>query len=512
MAAGLSMAIVMGILSDLAVTEENGPGYILSGSSSILNPDGGSYMSNQSGDVQWSDTSNEYSQFEVLAGSGGSNLSWQPLVNSWEEPTGLEVTSDISSGGGCGNTDIVVDGDGGNDYAYYSIIDPDAIADNGDEILALAVRISDEVSGAFSFSFLLDADNDCGADTNSVCGNSCFEYEIQISSQNAEVILINIDGCAGTTDCDKLHGTVDNGGSAIICSPCNTEALQVKAGSSACTSKSTTPVIWMAYIEFEKMDLVTPGSNFRLVPSTSTSSNSIIYKNTNVSDYGGIGDPEDTNTCDCATTCAGNSCSDCVKDCALSCAANGNIALPVEWLSFSGRETTEGIHLNWTTSQEVNNDQFEIQRQTIDGTFRLLGEIPGAGNSSMQQSYSYTDFQPAQGINVYRIKQVDIDGQAQYSSLLRVNFEASVFDYDVFAPAGSGELSLELKNSQKGHLSISIMNINGSLLYSQQIQVSGDNALINLPFSPPTSGIYVIRVEDQGHSSRMLTKKFRFIH
>jgi len=216
-------------------------GSIEKGSSTVLDKNSDGYFTIYNGSG-FTLSSNEYTEFEVLTGAGGADKDWTRLAGS-------DPNADLQAGGGCGNTDIVNDGDGGSDYAYYSIIDPDGIADNGDERLVFALRIANKINGAFGFSFLLDTDNNCStSDPNSVCGNPCFEYEVQLETNNSggNVVLYKIDGCYGTSDCTTAHGA-----GAVVCNPCNSEGLQVCAGSSACSGSD--PVFWVYYINFSQI-------------------------------------------------------------------------------------------------------------------------------------------------------------------------------------------------------------------------------------------------------------------
>jgi hypothetical protein len=487
----------------------DGPGYILSGSSTVLNPDGGDYMSSLPGDGEWTLLNNEYPQFEVLAGTGGSNQPWQTLPNYGTEPTGSQLSSDIQSGGGCGNIDITSDSDGGYDYAYYSVIDPDGVSGSGDELLALAVRLANEVKGAFSFSFLMDVANDCGYDANATCGNPCFEYEIQITSQRNEVNVINIDGCSGSADCDALNPLTDG---AYLCQPCNREALQVKAGSGACVDNPRTAVLWMAYVPFSQLPLASPDDDFRLVPATTTSPNSVIYKNTNVADFGGVGDPNDPSDCDCATQCAGQSCDDCIRDCALACASTRNrvaSSFPVEWLEFAGQLQADGVHLRWTTAQEVNNAYFEVEQLDAQGHPTTLGQIEGSGNSQQPQRYTFTAPQPHADRGIYRIKQVDFDGGFTFSSRLEVSVrQATALRLQVVAAQAQQPLQVRMDAPANQTLRLQISSLNGQQVYDGQEALTAGQQIITLSQVQLSPGLYVIVAHDQ-NSGQQWSEKFK---
>ncbi len=96
------------------------------------------------------------------------------------------------------------------------------------------------------------------------------------------------------------------------------------------------------------------------------------------------------------------------------------IALPVELTSFTAQATSEGVRLSWTTASELNNAGFEVQRSTNQANWATLGFVRGAGTTTEAQSYSFVDAS-ASGRVFYRLKQVDFDGQFEYSNIIEVN-------------------------------------------------------------------------------------------
>ncbi|MFN7012730.1 MAG: glycine-rich domain-containing protein, partial [Bacteroidia bacterium] len=74
--------------------------------------------------------------------------------------------------------------------------------------------------------------------------------------------------------------------------------------------------------------------------------------------------------------------------------------------------------LTWTTSNEWETSHFEIERAVNNvNTWTKVGEVEGAGYSDAPIDYAFTDTQlPATGGNIfYRLKQVGIDGDFDYS-------------------------------------------------------------------------------------------------
>ncbi len=96
------------------------------------------------------------------------------------------------------------------------------------------------------------------------------------------------------------------------------------------------------------------------------------------------------------------------------------ISLPVELTSFNAQVLSQGVRLTWTTASEQNNAGFEVQRSNDQANWTVLGFVRGAGTTTEAQSYTFTDAQ-AIGTVFYRLKQVDFDGQFEYSNVIEVN-------------------------------------------------------------------------------------------
>ena len=96
--------------------------------------------------------------------------------------------------------------------------------------------------------------------------------------------------------------------------------------------------------------------------------------------------------------------------------------LPVELSSFTANLSGSDVKLNWRTESEVQNYGFEIERKadnTKDSVWKKIGFIEGHGNSNTPNSYIYTDKDPSAGNKLfYRLKQIDTDGNFEYSQVV----------------------------------------------------------------------------------------------
>jgi len=87
------------------------------------------------------------------------------------------------------------------------------------------------------------------------------------------------------------------------------------------------------------------------------------------------------------------------------------------------------VQLDWTTETEVDNYGFDVERtaplnppqERKYGDWVTLGFVEGHGNSNSPKEYSYTDNNAQYGRYAYRLKQIDTDGQFEYSEVIEVN-------------------------------------------------------------------------------------------
>ena len=98
--------------------------------------------------------------------------------------------------------------------------------------------------------------------------------------------------------------------------------------------------------------------------------------------------------------------------------------VPVELTSFTAEAEAEGVLLKWTTASELNNHGFEVERSLNGIEFYTVAFIPGSGTTTETKQYAYTDDVDYKGgeIFFYRLKQVDLDGRVNYSSIVEVEF------------------------------------------------------------------------------------------
>ena len=113
-----------------------------------------------------------------------------------------------------------------------------------------------------------------------------------------------------------------------------------------------------------------------------------------------------------------------------------NDPLPVSLLYFTAEIiTNEHVKLQWETVSEQNNDRFEIERSSDGIIYDIIGIVDGNGNTNESITYIFNDRFPSTGFNYYRFRQVDYDGNWEYSNTVAVklldNSDIPIYVYDI---------------------------------------------------------------------------------
>jgi hypothetical protein len=183
--------------------------------------------------------------------------------------------------------------------------------------------------------------------------------------------------------------------------------------------------------------------------------------------------------------------------------------LPVELSSFSAVVLDNGVKLNWRTGTEVSNYGFEILRQAQDDKWNVLGFVEGHGNSNSPKEYSFIDENVSGGQLSYRLKQIDTDGQFEYSKIIEVDlgspqkFELSQNYPNPFNPTTTIRFSL----LQSGYVKLAVYNLIGEKV-AELVNGFKEAGIHTINFNAENlnSGLYIYKIESNGFvQSRKMT-------
>ncbi|MBI1838339.1 MAG: hypothetical protein HYR91_13840 [Flavobacteriia bacterium] len=96
--------------------------------------------------------------------------------------------------------------------------------------------------------------------------------------------------------------------------------------------------------------------------------------------------------------------------------------LSVELIGFNAEIIDNQIVIFWSTFTETNNDFFSIEKSTDGINFTEIERVIGSGSSLEIKQYQFTDPNPNVGINYYRLKQTDFNGDSKLYFPISINY------------------------------------------------------------------------------------------
>jgi hypothetical protein len=144
------------------------------------------------------------------------------------------------------------------------------------------------------------------------------------------------------------------------------------------------------------------------------------------------------------------------------------LALPVELLDFTATKLESKVELFWQTALEWNSAGFAIERSDNDISWESIGYVKGIGNSNVSLDYTFLDYEPLMGNNYYRLRQIDLDGQIEFSSVCHVLFtEKKPSKLIVYPNPNNGRFTLSVYNPAGDRAVVEVFTNMGNLVWEQ---------------------------------------------
>lgn len=165
--------------------------------------------------------------------------------------------------------------------------------------------------------------------------------------------------------------------------------------------------------------------------------------------------------------------------------------LPVTLSHFDGSVNEENeVTLEWETHTEIDNDYFAIDRSVDGVNFTELIRIAGQGSHNNSTKYSYVDPDPRQGLNYYRLRQVDFDGSENSFRIIPISVELKT-QLRVFPTLVDHYLNIQ---SSRDNVPIRIIGYDGQTYHESRVS---SREVLNMSTLAP--GYYYIILESESY-------------
>jgi hypothetical protein len=180
-----------------------------------------------------------------------------------------------------------------------------------------------------------------------------------------------------------------------------------------------------------------------------------------------------------------------------------DVVLPVELTTFTATPNQKSIDLVWSTATEENNAYFDVQHSLDGRNFETIGQVEGSGTTYEVQEYTFIDENPTNGMNYYRLQQVDLNGQFENHKIVAVVLGGDAIDVLIVPTQVSNQFDIVLGEATNKMTQMDIFTIDGKLVRSEFVNAHSKRQTVDV--TNFQSGLYIIRMNV---NNMIITKRF----
>ncbi|TDH24263.1 T9SS type A sorting domain-containing protein [Segetibacter sp. 3557_3] len=167
----------------------------------------------------------------------------------------------------------------------------------------------------------------------------------------------------------------------------------------------------------------------------------------------------------------------------------GSGALPMKLVAFAATKNGTAVLVSWQTASEVQGGKYIVERSADGANWMSIATITASGRSA--NNYGYTDKQPLDRSNFYRIRLVSADGSYSFTPVRLVSFSRQT-ELTLY-PNPSTSVSMISFNlaSSKGELTIT--DAAGKTILKQTL--TSESGPVNVQTSTLVAGTYIVKLK-----------------
>lgn len=169
----------------------------------------------------------------------------------------------------------------------------------------------------------------------------------------------------------------------------------------------------------------------------------------------------------------------------------------LQFLSLTGRLVGLGVELQWTTGKEVNNAGFDVER-AVDGVrFSKVAFVAGK-NGAPINNYTHVDrdvHKTRARALYYRLRQVDVFGNFQYSNTIVVSLNNStLYRFLAYPNPFQHELKIDIHKEDSDPVTVLLVSAHGAKVYQQKYSVGRKGTIHLKGLNGLAAGTYFLRI------------------
>lgn len=180
--------------------------------------------------------------------------------------------------------------------------------------------------------------------------------------------------------------------------------------------------------------------------------------------------------------------------------------LPVKFMSVSAGYSANGVNISWKIAHEEGISEYVVEHSSDGAHYNEIVNVTANSGNGLPGIYTARDGNPVAGINIYRIKAMELNGKALYSDVVKVSANGNKPAMFVYPnPVINQKLNLQFADLEAGNYQFKLLNANGQTVYVDKAKMAGGSSTMIMQLGGQRPGIYTITAVSE--SGRLLSRQ-----
>ena len=149
--------------------------------------------------------------------------------------------------------------------------------------------------------------------------------------------------------------------------------------------------------------------------------------------------------------------------------------LPVKFIGFDLARQSKDILVQWSTAEEVNAGNYEIERSFDGSNWTTIAVIHASGSAASVSSYSYTDRNVPAKTAFYRIRQTDRSGAYSFTPVRSIKIDGVA---NIRIASSQNRILLQFPDLASG-VTFRLVSLNGQVLQESRLDQVFGQVILN---------------------------------
>lgn len=183
------------------------------------------------------------------------------------------------------------------------------------------------------------------------------------------------------------------------------------------------------------------------------------------------------------------------------------VVLPLQLIEFSGQRSGSGNQIKWVVTNEVNTNEYELQRSTDGLNFTSINKQIVLSKNSVSY-YSYLDKGSVNERMFYRLRYIDNNGAVKYSDIIAIDPDRTFNNmFYVVGNPFQNRIAIYAGNEYKGKYNYTLTSNSGQVVQTGVIDIAfAGIQSINLESHIPR-GTYILVLHNK--NKKLVQKLFK---